>query len=186
PAWAPIDAMITRYDLTPTLAPALVLLYGAHLLGDRGVAPIDIAGAAGWPEALGRGELADKRLATYEDSRVHLALAVRHALDEMPPATGTLVGTPGVVSLLGPCTIVAAGPLAIVAEACVSSIGGAILAAGDGVDPRQLVTEARAYGAAPMVRVNVAVLNAMPVDQPIVLVTDDEYTADQLGLPRLT
>ena len=186
PTWSPIEAMITRYDLTPALTPALVLLYGAHLLGINGVAPIDIARASAWPEALGRGELADKHVARYRDSRIYLAPAVERALDELAPSAGTMIGAPGVVSLLGPCTLVASGPLAIVAEACLSSIGGAILAADDDADPQALVAEARAYGAAPMLRATAAVLGAIPVDQPVILVADDEVIAAQLGVPRLT
>jgi hypothetical protein len=108
------------------------------------------------------------------------------ALDELVPLTGTIVGTPGVVSLLGLCSIVAAGPVSIIAEACVSSIGGAILAGHDGAVPDELVREARAYAAAPMQRVTVDTLAAIPVDQPFILVVDDDATADRLGLPRLT
>ncbi len=186
PPCIPIDTLLTRYDLTPSLLAALALLYAAHLLGEHGVAPVDLARVAGWPDALGRGELADKRCAVYRDSRILLAPTLRRVLDELPPSTGTIVGAPGVVSLLGPCIIVAAGPLAIVAEACLSSIGGAILAAHDGADPHELVDEARAYGAVPMLRVSSSMLAHVPLDNPIILVADDEHTADQLGLPRLT
>jgi hypothetical protein len=185
PGSIPIDALVARYELDASLAPVLALLYGAHLLGETGVAPVDVARHVGWPEALGRGELAAKAIATFVGSRIQLATVLRRALDEQPPETGTLVGTPGLVSLLGPCTIVAAGPLAIIAEACVSSIGSAILAAHDGVEPAELVAEARAYGAAPMLRVTSASLAQVPVDQPLILVVDNDHTADQLGLPRL-
>jgi hypothetical protein len=192
----PIDALITRYDLTAPLGDALALLYGAYLLGERGVAPLAMARVAGWPDALGRGELADKQLVVYGDARVELAGTVRRVLDELPPTTGTLVGTPGAMSLLGPCVLVAAGPLHIVAEACVSSIGGAILAAHDSAhesardaarndDPHALIAEARAYGAAPMLRARAGVLAQLPVDQPLILVADDDRTANELGLPRL-
>jgi hypothetical protein len=182
----PIDAMLSRFDLTPTLTNALVLMYGTHLLGGNGMAPVDIARIAGWPEALGRGELAETHVAIYRDSRVHLAPAVTRALDELVPLTGTIVGTPGVVSLLGLCTIVAGGPLSIIAEACVSSISGAILAAHDGAAPDELVREARAYAAAPMLRVTLDTLASIPVEQPFILVVDDDAIADRLGLPRLT
>jgi hypothetical protein len=201
PSLVPIDLLVARYELSPSLAPALALLYGAHLLGEGGVAPIDLARVAGWPEALGRGELAEKRAAVYADarSRIRLATAAQRVLDELPPETGRLVGTPGMVSLLGPCVIVAQGPLSIVAQACITSIGGAILAAHEAgnalehgpemrapPDPVKVVAEARAYGAAPMVRVMPALLWRIPVDGPIILVCDDDRTADELGLPRLT
>lgn len=201
PSLVPIDLLVARYELSPSLAPALALLYGAHLLGESGVAPIDLARVAGWPEALGRGELAEKRAAVYGDarSRIRLATPAQRVLDELPPETGRLVGTPGMVALLGPCVIVAQGPLSIVAQACITSIGGAILAAHEpgnaleegpemraSPDPVKVVAEARAYGAAPMMRVAPVLLWRIPVDVPIILVCDDDRTADELGLPRLT
>lgn len=186
PVCVPIDLIVARYHVAPQLTHAIMLLYGAHLIGVDGAAPIGVAQFAGWAEALGRGELADKGIARYAASRVRLAPAVLRALDELPPTTGRIVGTPGVVSLLGPSVIVADGPLAIVAEACVSSVGGAILAARDDADPGELVAEARAYGAVPMVRARAAMLATIPVDQPVILVAADDATAEQLGLPRLT
>lgn len=188
PASMPFGAMVARFELSPQLQPIVALLYGAHLIGQDGVAPADIARVlgGGWDEALGRGELAMRGVAVMRGSRVHLAASVLRALDELAPVTGTLVGSPGNVALLGPCVIVAAGPLPIVAEACVSSIGGAILAAHDVVDPIELLREARAYGAAPMLRVTERVLERIPTDQPYILVVEDDATADGLGIPRLT
>ncbi len=186
PVCVPIDLIVARFGLSPQLTHAIMLLYGAHLIGVDGVAPIGIAELAGWAEALGRGELADQGVARYRASRVHLAPAILRALDELPPTTGQIVGTPGVVSLLGPCVIVADGPLQIVAEAWMSSVGGAILAARADADPHELVIEARAYGAAPMVRIRGTMLATIPVDQPVILVADDEAMADGLGLRRLT
>jgi hypothetical protein len=117
---------------------------------------------------------------------VRFADVVERALDERPPFHGTLVGSTGIVSLLGPCTIVAAGPLTIIAEACLASIGGAILAANEDADPHELVAEAKAYGAAPLWRVKPEHLARVPADQPIILVADDDKAADLLGVPRLT
>lgn len=185
PASLPIDTLLARYQLTPSLGAALVLLYGAHLLGANGVAPVDVARVSGWPEALGRGELADQQVAVYDASRVALAPALRRVLDELAPRTGSIVGSPGATSLVGPCVIVSGGPLRIIAEACVSSIGGAILAGHDDADARELVAEARAYGATAMMRMTTAALAAVPLEQPLILVVDDDVTANQLGLPRL-
>jgi hypothetical protein len=184
---SPFATLVARYEVSVALQPVLALLYGLHLAGVDGASPADIARiCGGWDDALGRGELAQRSIATYRDSRVRLAPTVLRVLDEMPPMTGTLVGTSGVCSLLGPCAIVAAGPLSIVAEACSSSIGGAILAAHDGTDPAELVREARAYGAAAMFRVMASELERIPTDEPIILVVDNDATADQLGIPRLT
>jgi len=185
---APLEQIATRYDVSFALVPALAWLYGQHLLGRDGGAPAELAQrlGAGWDEALGRGDLARRGVTTFAGSRVRLADVVLRALDEAPPLTGTVVGAPGVVSLLGPCTIVAAGPLTIIAEACLPSIGGAILAANADVDPAELAREARAYGAAPLWRVKAEQLSRVPSEQPIILVADDDVTADLLGVPRLT
>jgi hypothetical protein len=189
PSVPAIDVLITRFDLTPHLYPALVLLYGAHLAGQPGVAPYDLACAIGhrWDEALGRGQLAERGVATYRDSRVHLAPEVLRAVDELPPRTGTMVGEPGMVALLGPCVIVARdGELGPIAEACLASVGGAILTAHPQADPRELFLEARARGAVPMIRVAPGVLDRIPVEVPAILVATDDATAEQLGVPRLT
>jgi hypothetical protein len=184
----PIDTLALRYDLSSNVIRSLAWLYAQHLRGLDGAAPVDLARLAGgdWSDALGRGELAEKSLATYRDSRVRLAAAVERVLDDRKPRTGTLVGTPGPVSLLGHCAIVSAGPLTIIAEACVPSIGGAILAAHPDANLVELAIEARGYGAAPMWRVRTEQLDRVPVDLPIILVADDDITADLLGVPRLT
>jgi hypothetical protein len=184
PTAPPIDALIARFDLAPALYPVLVLLYGAHLCGERGVAPVEVARLLDrqWDEALGRGELAGRGVAEYAGSRVALSPLVLRALDELPPATGVLVGRPGSVTLLGPCVVIAGDePLAAVAERCAPQVGGAILAATGEPARAALVLEARARGAAPMLR---AVLDAAPSDAAI-FVLDDAELAERLGLPRL-
>src|SRR5262249_44173620 len=121
-------------------------------------------------------------IATYRDSRVRLATPVQRALDNLPPASGTMVGVPGTVALLGPCVVVVAGdsPLGVVAEACLPAVGGAILPADRDADAVGVPLEARAYGA-------VAMLRASAVgDEPAILVVGDDAAADALGLPRLT
>jgi hypothetical protein len=83
PAAPVLDAQLARFELPASLRPVLALLYAAHLSGERGAAPIDVARVArGWSEALGRGALAARGLALYEDSRVRLAPALQRALDE--------------------------------------------------------------------------------------------------------
>ncbi len=84
PPAAPVfDVLLARHDLLPSLRPVVALLYAAHLAGEPGAAPIDVARVArGWPEALGRGELASRGLALYAGSRVRLAPALQRALDD--------------------------------------------------------------------------------------------------------
>ncbi len=188
PLAAPIDALLVRFELSPQLYPAIALLYGAHLGGEPGAAPIDVARVLGrhWDEALGRGALAEHGLAVYRDSRVRLAPAVERALDELPPRTGTIVGEAGTISLLGPCVVIAPdGPIGIVAEHYLPSAGGAILAAHPHADPLELVLEARAYGAVPMLRVSAGVIDRLPIGEAVILVVPDDATADQLDIPRL-
>jgi hypothetical protein len=179
-----VDALLARFDLALALHPVLVLLYGAHLCGERGVAPVDVARVLDrqWDEALGRGELAARGVAEYAGSRVTLSPVVLRVLDELPPVTGTMVGEPGPAALLGPCVVVAGDePLAAVAERCLGRVAGAILAAHGDPDRAALLLEARARGAAPMLR---AVLVAPPSDAAIFVLGDAEL-ADRLGLPRL-
>ena len=188
PPAPPIEALVARFDLSPQLYPAVALLYGAHLGGEPGAAPIDVARVLGrhWDEALGRGLLAERGLAVYRDSRVRLAPAVQRALDELPARTGTIVGEPGSISLLGPCVVIAPdGPIGIVAETFLPSAGGAILAAHPHADPLELVLEARAYGAAPMLRVSAGVIDRLPIGEPVILIVPDEATVEQLEIPRL-
>jgi hypothetical protein len=180
-----IDALAERFGL-PQLARVLVLLYGAHLCGERGAAPAEVARVLGgaWDEALGRGQLAARGVAVYASSRVQLAAPILRALDELPPVTGTLVGAPGTIALLGPCVVVAGDePIGAIAARCAPTVGGAILAAHEGADLREVLLEARARGAVSMLR-SAGDLEQVPAE-PVVLVVSDEAIAGELGLPRL-
>jgi hypothetical protein len=115
---------------------------------------------------------------------VALAPLILLVLDELPPVTGTLIGEPGAIALLGPCVVDAGDePLPTIAARCLPHVGGAILAARGEVPLAELVFEARAYGAAPMLRI-AASLEAAPAE-PAILVVSDAELADRLGLPRL-
>ncbi len=83
PAVASIAALLARFELAPALYPALALLYGAHLAGLDGVAPLDVARVLGrrWDEALGHGQLSERGAAVYEGSRVRLAPNIQRDLD---------------------------------------------------------------------------------------------------------
>ncbi len=179
-----IELLAQRLAIAAPLHAGLAFLYGAHLCGEPGVAPVDLARvlAQNWDEALGRGQLASSEVATFRDSRIRLATFAQRMLDQLHPATGTIVGTPGPIELLSACVVVAPEdqPLGLVAEAMLPLVGGAILAADPNVDPRELVLEARAHGAVAMVR------GATTTDTTIILVVSDEARADQLELPRLS
>ena len=178
PVSSAIGTLVARLDLPMELQPAVVLLYGAHLAGS-GAAPVDIARVLdhGWAEALGRGQLAARGIAVYDGSRVRLARAIQRALDELPPETGTLVGEPGTVSLLGPCAVVADRQVRLVelAPRFVGAVGSAILV-GDGLID---ILEAQVRGAVPMMRTDEI------ADIPMIVVADSEHAADRLGLPRI-
>ncbi len=179
PAAPPITALATRLELGE-LADALALLYGMHLGGARGAAPVEVARVAGWPEALGRGRLTT--VASFADSRIVLAPAICRALDERPPRTGTVVGEPGAIALLGPCVVVAPDDavLADIAAKCTAAVGGAILAAVLGADAAELRLEARVHGAVPMSR------ELTPADDPVIVVVASDEVADRLAIPRLS
>ena len=184
PSVIAIELLAQRLAIAATLHAGLAFLYGAHLCGEAGVARVDLARVLeqNWDEALGRGQLASSQVATFRDSRVRLATFAQRMLDQLHPATGTIVGTPGPIELLSACVVVAPDdqPLGLVAEAMLPLVGGAILAADPGVDSRELVLEARAHGAVAMVR------TAAITDTTMILVVSDEARADQLELPRLS
>jgi hypothetical protein len=80
-----IDDLARRVELPIELVPAVVLLYGAHLAGEHGVAPVEVARVLGgkWDEALGRGQLAGCGVASLERSRLALVPAIERALDAL-------------------------------------------------------------------------------------------------------
>ncbi len=180
PTCAPIETLLARFELPETLLPALVLLYGSHLAGMQGAAPMDVAKVLGrrWDEALGRGKLAGLALATYTDSRVRLAPAIQRVLDELPPK-GELVGEPGVVGLLGPTVLVSREPIRVLGVRIVEQLGGAVLL-GSYVDAVELALEARALGAIAVGQVDLATIP----HHPILIVVGDEAAAEQIDLPR--
>jgi hypothetical protein len=186
PIAAPIDALAARFGLSADVVPALVLIYGAHLAGDDGVAPADIARVLDatpdrrWDEALGRGELAAARIVEHARSRVRIAEVVLRLLDELPPLTGTLVGTPREIALLAPCAIVADDPAEAAAQHA-DRAGGAILVGGGAHAAAVTRFEAKALGA-------VAMIASKHYDgdaAPAIYIADDELEAARLGLPRL-
>jgi hypothetical protein len=186
PAVPAIDALVARFDLDPRLQPVLARLYGAHLCGDAGVAPVDIARMLDrrWDEALGRGELARAAVCEYVRSRVALSPVILRVLDELAPLTGTLVGIPGPIALLGPCIVVAGDePLSAIAERCLSRVGGAILVADPDAELAALVFEARAYGAAAMLRTDLP--EPTTSRDPVIFVVDDGDLAEEFGIPHL-
>jgi hypothetical protein len=188
PAIDAIRELVARFELSSELVNAIALLYGAHLAGHDGVAPVAIAHVLDfvderrWAEALGRGELAVMRVATYESSRVRLATVVRRVLDELVPQAGTLVGTPSIIAVLGACVIVQRNASAIdLANQHAARAGGAILIGHDERTSAEVCFEARAIGA-------VAMMPASKFDgevnAPVIYVADDDDDAERLGLPR--
>lgn len=182
-----IDEMLERFGLDSDVAPALSLLYGAHLCGLRGAAPVDVARVLdrNWDEALGNGRLHAAGVIHSDESRVRLARCVERALDGLAPETGTLVGKSGAVNVLGPCVVIAPGDdVVAVAQASVASAGGAILAGSESAIGTALALEARAYGAVAMVRLGGGA-RVVTGDSPLIIIVPDQATADSLGLPVL-
>jgi hypothetical protein len=187
PSAPALDALVARFELDPRLQPVLARLYSAHLRGEVGAAPVDIARMLDrqWDEALGRGELARSAVCEYVRSRVALSPVILRVLDELPPLTGTLIGAPGHIALLGPCIVVAGDePLSVIAERCLPRVGGAILVANPDVRCAPLVFEARAYGAAAMLRTDRPEVTTS--HDPVIFVVDDDDLAEDFGIPYLT
>ncbi|MBA3540082.1 MAG: hypothetical protein H0T79_10670, partial [Deltaproteobacteria bacterium] len=74
-----VAALAERFAFRAELLPAIALCYGAHLCGESGVPLVDITLVLGglWDEALGRGELASKRVVLTVESRAELSAVVR-------------------------------------------------------------------------------------------------------------
>jgi hypothetical protein len=188
-----LEAVAARFDLTAAERRALALLYGAHLGGEPGAAPVDVARASGpdgWADALGRGALARARVAVYARSRVRLADPIRRALDELPPRWGELRGAPGAPALLAPWGLIAEPgegsapePLGALAARALAQVGGALLVAHPGAHLRHLTVEGRARGAVPLLWDP----GGGPVDpsEPAIFVVASEAAADRLGVPIL-
>ncbi|MFT3699687.1 MAG: hypothetical protein QM831_41445 [Kofleriaceae bacterium] len=189
PSHESLEKIATRFELPEAVWPAIALLYGAHLAGEDGVAPVDVARVLGrnWDEALGNGTLASSLVCTFTQSRVRLHPMVERKLDNNPVATGTLVGSPGPVMLVNACIVVAPDdqPLGLVAEATLPAAGGAILAVHANADAHDAVVEARARGAVAMVRATPQAIERIPTNTTAIFVIPDESIADALDLPRL-
>jgi len=163
------------------------MLYAAHLCGQDGAGASDLAWALGgdWDEALGKGKLHGSGMVQWRGSRICLAPSIARALDGREPASGVVVGTPGPVSILGPCIVVAeSSDLTAIARACLATADGAILASHERVEWREAMAEARAYGAVAMVRADPE-LPAMQSGEPVIIVVSDQEAADALSLPVL-
>jgi len=180
PSCPSLEVLAERFELPEVLVPALVLLYGSHLAGLRGAAPMDVARCLGrrWDDALGRGKLAELGVAVYAESRLRLADAILHVLDERP-TTGELVGEPGLVALLGPAVLVSHEPIRVLGVRIVAQLGGAVLLGSDG-DGVALALEARARGAIAVGHVDATA----GLHHPILIIVDDDAAAEQLDLPR--
>ena len=97
-----LDALVARFELGPDARAAIVLLYGAHLIGERGVSRYDVASAIDWRwDALGDGAIATCPLVRIKRDRFTLLREASAALDEAPPRRGTLLGAGSTASADG-------------------------------------------------------------------------------------
>ena len=183
-----LERIVARFELSPHLYPAIALLYGAHLAGEPGVAPVDVARVL--EPQLGRGA----RHAASSPRRWSRCFATR-ASGSRPRCNARSTAArraparwsaqPGAVALLGPCVVVAPddGPLGLVAEASCRPRAARSWPP-SARDPLELVLEARAHGAVPMLRAtSTTVIAAHKYHRD--LRDRDEAVAEQLDLPRL-
>jgi hypothetical protein len=176
----PLATAIERLGLDSVVARAAILLYGAHLCGLDGVAPVDLAGAlAGrWDEALGRGDLAASGAARWRRSRVRLAAEVLAMIDERPPRRGVVVGEgppafDDARAVIAPPDV----PLDALAVSLVARTG-ALLVARDDARPERLALEAAVRALTPMLR------DRAPAGRAVVVVAE-EADARRFGLAIL-
>lgn len=177
---SPIDEACARLELDPSLRPALALLYGAYLTGER-VAPLPLARTIGWrwSEALGAGSLAASGAARWHRGAIELADEVLAVLDERPPVRGAIArgeGTAHAVALIVPAELA----LEHVAEWAAAAAGaGPLLVPREGAALEEVALEARLRGAIPFVR-----WDRGRGPPPIAaLAVADEEIAGELGIP---
>jgi hypothetical protein len=104
-----LDDLMKRFELGAELRPAIVLLYGAHLIGGEGVSRHDLASVIDWRwDALASGALVQSGLVRVKE-RFALIREATWALDEAPPRRGTLIGTgrgdPNGAALVAPLSV---------------------------------------------------------------------------------
>jgi hypothetical protein len=88
-----LDQLMTRLAIPPELMPAIVLLYGAHLIGGDGVTRYDLASVIEWRwAALAAGPLVTCGIVREKQHRFALRREATHALDEAAPRRGTVIG----------------------------------------------------------------------------------------------
>jgi len=182
----PAHEVAARLDLDGELTRALWLAYGAHLCGQDGVAPADVAAVTErrWDEALGGGILAATGGLVWRRSRMRMTPELTAALDERPPLTGTLIEGGGAapsaaIALVAP----ADAPWPEVA-AWAAAGRGRVLAPAPSAErrPRRFTLEARLRGATPLVpwtRMGAALVEPPP---HAIVVVEDAAAAAALGL----
>ena len=170
--------LAVRLALPEALLDLLALVYGAHLCGEPGVPPINARRVSSWSEALGLGLTEARGAVELVASRLCLTGPARRWLDEAPPATGVLVGTPRPTSTVRePCVIVATEPPAILAARLAAELASAILVVGPTASVTTAALEARIYGA-------IALHTRALPGSSYILVVPDEDAARRANHPR--
>jgi hypothetical protein len=185
-AAGPLHGVAVRLGLDEELTRALGFVYGAHICGNDGVAPIDLAGVIGgcWDEALGGGHLATSGALVWRRSRIYLAAVVATALDELPPRTGTLVS--GVIDTAGIVAVVAPRAIELFRVGVwAASIAGTLLVPGSNSErrPAHFLLEARARGVAPLVPLQWLDAPFSAVPDPAVLLIENEEELVGAAIP---
>ena len=86
PVTPAIEAIARRAGIDDDLLPAVVMCYGAYLIGEPGVPRSAIADILGgrWQEALGRGQLAARGVLRFDAVRITLTPELLRDLDALP------------------------------------------------------------------------------------------------------
>jgi hypothetical protein len=184
-AACPLHDVCLRLGLEGEARLVLWLVYGARLVGENGVAPADLVELCPkrWDDALGRSRLGS--LGAFEwrdDNRVHLAVEIKAALDELPPLLGTMIES----SIAVTRRIAAVAPdgedFVTLGRWIAPEVGAVIAPTERGLrEPDRFLREAQVRAMAPLIPVSWFATRAMP-NIPSVIIVPDHAAAKRFEL----
>jgi hypothetical protein len=181
-----VGRLAERLALGAAARRALVVLYGAYLVGEPAVAIASLAQVLGeWSEALGQGDLGALAMLRRRGGKVALRGAVTDVLDGAAPRAIRIVGTAGMGPRAGMARLAREGKTDGVIERELAGLLGCIGVIDGGCAVG--VLEARLHGATAVALGAPAMRPApWPRDAGLIVVADGDAPAWVSGLPSFT